>query len=60
MKYDKIIIIFGEPDKNIGSGICILLYKLNDKTEIWIGYTDRILYIKHFSEDKKELDSLYK
>ncbi len=58
MKYDKIIEIFGEPDKDIGSGISIFVYKLNDNTEIRIGYTDRILYAKHFSENQKELDSL--
>ncbi len=47
MNYSQIVETFGEPEKDIGSGIHIYVYILNDKTEIWIGYTDKILYARH-------------
>ena len=47
MTYDLIIEKFGQPTSDIGSGIHIYVYKLVDSTEIWIGYTDKILNARH-------------
>lgn len=41
MKYSDIVNTFGPPDKNIGSGIDIYQYNLEDKTKILIGYVDK-------------------
>ncbi|MBN1499976.1 MAG: hypothetical protein JW982_07470, partial [Spirochaetes bacterium] len=59
MKYEEIINIFGHPDRITGSGILIAVYNLNDDTEIWIGYTDKILYVRHVSKNMAELDLLF-
>jgi hypothetical protein len=58
MDYDKIVRSFGKPSKDIGSGIHIYVYELNDLTEIWIGYIDEIVYAKHLDENQQELDIL--
>jgi hypothetical protein len=47
MTYDTIVKLFGSPDGDIGSGIHIYVYLLADGTKIWIGYTDKIHYVKH-------------
>ena len=47
MNYSDIIMKFGDPDKEIGSGIHIYVYELSDSSEVWIGYTNKIEYIKH-------------
>jgi len=39
---DVIFSKFGEPHDDIGSGIHIYVYELNNMTEIWIGYVDDI------------------
>jgi hypothetical protein len=49
MSYADIIASFGNPDRDLGSGIHIYVYELKDGTGIWIGYTDRILYARHMS-----------
>jgi hypothetical protein len=54
MKYYSIVTKFGEPSKDIGSGIHIYVYQLNDYTQIWIGYDgDKIMYATHM--DKNQL-----
>jgi hypothetical protein len=54
MKYNSIVAKFGEPSKDIGSGIHIYVFKLSDSTQIWIGYDgDRIMYAAHM--DKNQL-----
>ena len=58
MNYEEIVKTFGEPAKDIGSGIHIYVYELIDSTEIWIGYTDKILYAIHVDENQQELHSL--
>ena len=58
MNYSELVEIFGEPDKDIGSGIHIYVYQLKDNTGIWIGYTDTILYVKHMSKEGKMLSSI--
>ena len=56
---DEIISKFGEPHDDIGSGIHIYVYELNDLTEIWIGYVDDIWYVKHVDADGNELEDLF-
>ena len=55
---DTILTKFGEPHDDIGSGIHIYVYELNDLTEIWVGYSDDILYVKHVDSDGIELENL--
>jgi hypothetical protein len=55
---ETIFFKFGEPHRDIGSGIHIYVYELNDSTEIWIGYTDRILSVKHMDSDGNILEQL--
>ena len=47
MKYSDMKSIFGEPDADIGSGIHIYIYNLEDGTQVSIGYTDKIIYATH-------------
>ena len=56
---DEIFSKFGEPHDDIGSGIHIYVYELNDSTEIWIGYVDDIWYVKHVDADIKVLEELF-
>ena len=56
---DEIFSKFGQPHYDIGSGIHIFVYKLNDLTEIWIGYTDHILYVKHVDSERNLLEELF-
>jgi hypothetical protein len=58
MTYDLILEKFGQPSSDIGSGIHIYVYKLVDSTEIWIGYTDEILYARHMDTNKQLLHTL--
>jgi len=50
---------FGEPHDDIGSGIHIYVYDLNDSTEIWIGYVDDVWYVKHVDVDGNVLEDLF-
>jgi hypothetical protein len=50
MKYSDLRMIFGEPDADIGSGVHMYVYTLEDGTQVVIGYTDKILYARHISE----------
>ncbi len=59
MDYDAIVEAFGEPDKDVGSGIHIYVYILTDLTEIWIGYTDHIIYAKHVDQNQKVLYNFF-
>lgn len=56
---DTIFSKFGKPHDDIGSGIHIYVYELNDSTEIWIGYIDHILYIKHVDSNGIILEELF-
>lgn len=49
MKYDEMVTTFGAPDGDLGSGIHIYYYDLNDGSRIVIGYTDKIMYARHVS-----------
>ena len=56
---DTIFSKFGEPHDDIGSGIHIYEYVLNDSTKVWIGYSDVIHYVKHVDADGQTLEELY-
>ena len=58
MNYEAIVSIFGEPPKDIGSGIHIYVYQLKDLTEVWIGYTNQILYARHMDQNHNLLEAL--
>ncbi len=58
MNYNSIVSKFGEPAKDIGSGIHIYVYLLTDLTEIWIGFVDRILYIKHLDKNQQLIENM--
>ncbi|MDH3677266.1 MAG: hypothetical protein OEQ12_03085 [Nitrosopumilus sp.] len=56
---DSIFFKFGNPHDDIGSGIHIYVYNLNDATQIWMGYADRILYMYHIDSDGNILEKLF-
>jgi len=56
---ETIFFKFGDPHDDIGSGIHIYVYELNDSTEIWIGYSDHILYVRHVDSGGNFLESLF-
>lgn len=58
MNYSTIVTFFGKPSRDMGSGIHIYVYSLSDSTEIWIGYTDEILYARHIDKNQQVLDIL--
>lgn len=45
--FTTIVKKFGQPDLDRGSGIHIYVYRLSDSTEIWIGFSEHILYMVH-------------
>ena len=49
---------FGSPHDDIGSGIHIYVYELNDSTQIWIGYSDYIWYVKHVDSEGVLIEEL--
>ena len=59
MQYESIVAVFGEPNKDIGSGIHIYVYELKDSTEIWIGFAEYILYARHVDKDQNVLHTLF-
>lgn len=56
--YPSVVDLFGEPTKDIGSGIHIYVYELADTTEIWIGYVDKILYARHVNKNQRLLHTI--
>ena len=56
---DEIFSKFGEPHDDIGSGIHIYVYDLNDDTGIWIGYADDIWYIHHVDSRGNQIEELF-
>jgi shikimate 5-dehydrogenase len=58
MTYNSIVAIFGVPLKDIGSGIHIYVYQLADSSEIWIGYSDKILYARHMDENGQIINTI--
>ena len=58
MSHTKLIAVFGEPDKDLGSGIHIYVYNLDDDTEVWVGITDNLLYANHVDKNQNLLKVL--
>ena len=58
MKYDEMVNLFGQPDGDLGSGIHIYYYNLNDGSRIVIGYTDKIMYARHVSTSGQVLHNI--
>lgn len=58
MSYGEITDKFGQPSKDIGSGIHIYVYQLTDSTEMWIGYTDRIHYAVQMDSSHQQIRKL--
>jgi hypothetical protein len=58
MTYQQIVWRFGNPVADIGSGIHIYVYSLDDGTQIKIGYTDQIVYARHTSSSGQVLHEL--
>ena len=56
---DFIFSKFGKPHDDIGSGIHIYVYELNDSSEIWIGYADEVLYVKHVDSKGNLIEELF-
>lgn len=57
--YDELLERFGAPGKNVGSGIDIYEYTLDDGSNVRIGYVDRILYVKHHDSKGALLETLF-
>lgn len=60
MDNKTIVETFGQPNKNIGSGICIFVYELSDSTTMIIGCTDRVLYAHHSDKDGNNVYDFFK
>jgi hypothetical protein len=58
MMYTEIVGAFGNPDSDLGSGIHIYVYGLEDGTSVWIGYNDHIVYARHMSSSDKNTAQL--
>ncbi len=58
MNLDELIKTFGQPHNDIGSGIHIYIYELNDGTRMVIGYIDSILYAMHVDKEENVLHIL--
>ncbi len=56
MSMKEVIRLCGEPDKDIGSGIHIYIYKLADGSVVRVGTPDdkRIMYVVHVAANGKE------
>jgi hypothetical protein len=50
MGYSDLRSRFGKPDADIGSGIHVYVYNLDDGTQVTIGFTDKIIYARHINE----------
>jgi len=55
---ETIFFKFGDPHDDIGSGIHIYVYELNDSTQIWIGYANHIMYVQHVDSAGNILEQL--
>lgn len=58
ISYPELVLYFGKPIGDIGSGIHIYVYVLSDDTRMFIGYTDQVIYAKHVSADGQLLHEL--
>jgi hypothetical protein len=54
MDYSTIVNHFGEPTKDIGSGLHIYVYELSDSTKVLIGHDGGIVvYARHLDKNDK-------
>ena len=60
MSYTAIVDQVGKADKDIGSGIHIMVYRLEDGTQIYLGFPDfkELIYAKHIDKEGKATDLL--
>lgn len=58
MNYSAIVSTFGAPAGDLGSGIHIYVYPLEDGSAVWIGYTDHIMYARHMNSNKGFLHNI--
>src|SRR4051812_17367315 len=58
MNYNAVVNAFGKPDKDIGSGIYILVYTLKDSTHMLIGCAHKIFYARHLDKEQKLINTL--
>ena len=58
----KAKVVFGKPDRDIGSGLMIFEYDLDDGSKIHLGFPGdvAILYARHVTKDGKTVDLLLK
>ena len=58
MSYGEIQEWIGKADKDIGSGIHVLEYKLDDDSRVLIGFPDfnKLIYVKHVEKAGKSVD----
>lgn len=56
--YSEIERQFGKPEKDIGSGLHIFVYKLPDQSEVWLGFAglENLLYAKQRLSDGTTID----
>lgn len=50
LTYEQAIKIFGEPDRDVGSGLYIPEYDLDDGSTIILGFATKIVYARHFKD----------
>lgn len=60
LSYEELIILFGSPNADVGSGFHIYEYKLADGTFVWIGFTDCLIYGVHLDAEHKVISEFLK
>lgn len=58
MNLEELTNTFGSPHEDIGRGIHIYIFELNDDTEMVIGYIDSILYALNVDNEENVLHIL--
>lgn len=51
MPMSQVLLMFGPPEKDIGSGIHINVYTLADGSVIWVGGVTELFYVDHLRSD---------
>lgn len=52
MDIDKVLKDFGKPHRDLGSGIHIYEYILEDRSKVWVGCVSKVIYVDHVEGDK--------
>jgi hypothetical protein len=58
MNFETLEKNFGQPDGDIGSGVHIYVYNLDDGTKIQIGFVDKIIYARQVDQNNKVIVTL--